>query len=355
MNRQIQKLIQSIEPIHQERMGETEAYLDTLTKPPGSLGRLEDIAVRLSGITGQEAPPVSPPGILVFAGDHGIVEEGVSAFPQEVTVQMIRNFLEGGAAINVFARKIGAELQVVDVGAVSEIQNERLVSRKIAAGTRNFLKTDAMTKQQAHAALLAGIESAEEMIARGIKCLILGEMGIGNTTPASAIVSVLTGCSVEKAVGYGTGISDDKKLHKKSVIEEAVRLRDPDRTDPIDVLKKLGGFEIAAISGAILAAGKARIPVIIDGLICTSGAMVACRLNANIKDYLMAGHVSLEPGHRIALEDIGLEPLLDLELKLGEGTGAALAFPLLEAAVRMRNEMATFDSARVTNKGRPIQ
>ncbi|SDZ76396.1 nicotinate-nucleotide--dimethylbenzimidazole phosphoribosyltransferase [Thalassobacillus cyri] len=350
MNKQLQKLIESIEPVSQEKISKTTLYLDTLTKPPGSLGKLEDIAIQLAGITNQEAPQVSPPGILVFAADHGIVEEGVSAFPQEVTVQMIRNFLDGGAAINVFARQIGAELQVVDVGAADEVEDKRLVSKKIAAGTRNFLKTDAMTEEQMEAAVLAGTESAEAMIARGIKCLILGEMGIGNTTAASALVSVLAGCSVDQAVGYGTGISNEVKQHKRNVIEEAVKRRNPDNSAPLDVLKKLGGYEIAAITGAILAAAKVKIPVILDGFICTSGAIVASRLNEHVKDYLFAGHVSQEQGHQFALEDIGLEPLLELGLKLGEGTGAALAFPMLEAAVRMRNEMATFDKAGVTNK-----
>ncbi|MFG6115631.1 nicotinate-nucleotide--dimethylbenzimidazole phosphoribosyltransferase [Halobacillus sp. MO56] len=350
MNKQLQEIIQSIEPVSKERITETARYLDTLTKPPGSLGRLEEIAKQLAGITEQGVPQVSPPGILVFAGDHGIVEEGVSAFPQEVTVQMIRNFLEGGAAINVFARQIGASLQVVDVGAAGEIDDDRLVSRKIAAGTANFLKTDAMTEAQMEAAILAGAESANTMIARGIKCLILGEMGIGNTTAASALVAVLTGYSVEQTVGYGTGISAERKLHKSRIIEEAIRHRDPNPDTPLDVLQKLGGYEIAAISGAVLAAAQSGIPVFMDGFICTSGAMVAVRLNPYIKDYLFAGHVSQEPGHKIALEDIGSAPLLDLGLKLGEGTGAALAFPVLEAAARMRNEMATFDEASVTNK-----
>ncbi|WP_085507050.1 nicotinate-nucleotide--dimethylbenzimidazole phosphoribosyltransferase [Thalassobacillus devorans] len=350
MNKQLQELIQSIEPVSEEKISYTARYLDTLTKPPGSLGRLEEIAKQLAGITNQEAPQVFPAGVLVFAGDHGIVEEGVSAFPQEVTIQMIRNFLDGGAAINVFARQISAELQVVDVGAAGEIHDERLVSRKIAAGTENFLKRDAMTNEQMDAAVLAGAESAETMIARGIKCLIVGEMGIGNTTPASALVSVLTGCSVVQAVGHGTGITAEMKQHKRKVIEEAISRRGPDQENPLDVLKKLGGYEIAAITGAILAAAQARIPVIVDGFICTSGALVASRVNEHITGYLFAGHVSQEPGHKIALEDIGIAPLLDLGLKLGEGTGAALSFPVLEAAVRMRNEMATFDAAGVTNK-----
>ncbi|WP_152526168.1 nicotinate-nucleotide--dimethylbenzimidazole phosphoribosyltransferase [Thalassobacillus devorans] len=350
MNKQLQDLVQSIAPVSQERMGETVSYLDTLTKPPGSLGQLEGIVRQLAGITNQEEPQVSPPGILIFAADHGIVEEGVSAFPQEVTVQMIRNFLDGGAAINVFARQIDAELQVVDVGTASEIEDNRLDSRKIAQGTENFLKTDAMTQEQMETAILAGAESAKGMIARGIKCLLLGEMGIGNTTPASALAAVLTGCSVDQAVGYGTGISNDMKQHKVNVIEESIKRRKPDNESPLDVLKKLGGYEIAAITGAILAAAKARIPVILDGFICTSGALIACGLNANVNDYLFAGHLSQEPGHQFTLEDLGIKPLLDLGLKLGEGTGAALAFPVLEAAVRMRNEMATFDNAGVTNK-----
>ncbi|MFD2444918.1 nicotinate-nucleotide--dimethylbenzimidazole phosphoribosyltransferase [Bacillus sp. CGMCC 1.16607] len=340
--------IQSIPKLSQSHIEETKKYVDGLTKPIGSLGKLEDIAGLLSGITLEKFPKVSPPGVLVFAGDHGVVEEGVSVYPKEVTAQMVYNFLNGGAAINVFARQIGAHFMIVDVGVACDLEHDQLVSRKVGCGTRNFLKEDAMTEEQARKAILVGMEAAGTMIDKGAKTLILGEMGIGNTTAASAIVSVITGCSVEQVVGSGTGISDESKLHKQQVIRNAILERQPNADDALDIVKKLGGFEIAAMAGAMLKGAELRIPIIIDGFICTAAALIACVFQSNVKEYLFASHLSKEQGHKEALQFLEKKPLFDLQLRLGEGTGAALAYPIIEAATRMLSEMATFESAGIS-------
>ncbi|MFY4775365.1 nicotinate-nucleotide--dimethylbenzimidazole phosphoribosyltransferase [Metabacillus sp. RGM 3146] len=326
------------------------AYIDTLTKPPGSLGRLEELAIQLAEITSETFPSVTPPGVLVFAGDHGIVEEGVSAFPQEVTGQMILNFLNGGAAINVFSRQIGALFNIVDVGSVSDIPSESLINRKVRKGTRNFLKEDAMSKSEAEEALLSGYEEAEKMIHQGTKCLIPGEMGIGNTTSSSAILAVLSGKEIEALVGKGTGIQTDQMIHKQKVVKMAIEARNPDRNDPLDILAKLGGFEIAGMAGAMLAAAAYKIPILVDGFISTTAALIAQRIEPNASDYMIVGHQSAELGHAHAVEELGKAPILDLNLRLGEGSGAALAYPILHAASLMIAEMATFENAGISGK-----
>ena len=337
-----------------------------LTKPKGSLGRLEAIAVQLATITGQMKPRVSPPGIIVFAADHGVAEEGVSAYPQEVTAQMVRNFLQGGAAINVFARQIGALLEVADVGVAQPLEASGLVSRKVRYGTANFLKEPAMSQEEAVAAIEAGIERAEALIKRGIKSLIVGEMGIGNTTASSAMLAAFL-CGenirdsaeldtevigqIQGVVGPGTGLEQERVNHKRSVIVHALSLHRPDGNKPLDVLSKVGGLEIAEMAGAMLAEAKHRIPVIVDGFICTVAALLAVKLCPRVSDVLLAGHRSQEPGHQVALCLLDKEPLLDLGMWLGEGSGAAVAFPLVEAACRMIGEMATFQEAGVTEGG----
>ncbi len=324
--------------------------LDRLTKPPGSLGRLEDVVLQLAGITGQPLPQVFPPGIAVFAGDHGIVAEGVSAFPQEVTGQMVRNFVAGGAAINVFARQHSALLEVVDVGTAADLSDvQGIQHRRVREGTGNMLQEDAMSRQQAIEAIEAGIESANKLIQAGARCIIPGEMGIGNTTSSTAITAVITGRSVEQLTGTGTGISAEAKKHKAALIQRAIEERKPNAEDALDVLCKVGGLEIAAMTGAILAAAAHRVPVLLDGFICGAATMLAVRLAGGVRDYLIAGHRSQEPGHQAVLDWLELEPLLDMNLRLGEGSGAAVAFPLLESAVRMLAEMATFDSAGVSD------
>jgi nicotinate-nucleotide--dimethylbenzimidazole phosphoribosyltransferase len=340
----------SIQPLDIEMGQQVRNYLDTLTKPPGSLGRLEELAIQLAEITSEAFPVVSPAGVIVFAGDHGVVEEGVSAFPQEVTVQMVMNFLNNGAAINVFSRQIGAMFEVVDIGVAADIAAESVVKRKVRYGTNNFCKQDAMTREEAELAISAGYERAENMIQQGCKCLILGEMGIGNTTPSSAILAVLSGQDISKLVGKGTGIAAEKIIHKQEVIARALTERKPDRKDPIDILAKIGGLEIAGMTGAMLAAAANRIPILVDGFICTISALLARGICDSASDYMIVGHRSVEPGHEIALKLLGKKPLLDLDLRLGEGSGAAVAFPILQSATLMLKEMATFASAGISKE-----
>lgn len=325
----------------------TEAHVDRLTKPPGSLGRLESLAMDLAAITGRPCPRIDPPAALVFAADHGVAAEGVSAFPQAVTAQMVANFAAGGAAINVFARQIGARLEVVDVGVATALTMPGVVDDKVRPGTANMVEADAMSREEAVRAIEAGMRAAERAVAAGCRCLIVGEMGIANTTASSALLAVLTGEPVARVVGPGTGIDAGRMAHKRAVIERAIAERRPAPADPLGTLAAVGGLEIAAMAGAYLAGAAHRLPLLVDGFIATVAALVACRLSPLVRGYLVFAHRSREPGHEVALAALEAEPLLDLELRLGEGTGAALAFPLLEAACRMLAEMATFDAAGV--------
>lgn len=331
----------------------TLRYIDTLTKPPGSLGQLETLAVTLSEITGECKPIITPPAIIVFAADHGIAEEGVSAFPQEVTAQMVANFVRGGAAINVFARQIGAQVEVVDVGVASHLAMPSITDAKVRAGTANMVLEDAMSRDEALAALQVGGEAVERAVQAGAKCIIVGEMGIANTTASSAMLAALTGKPVAQLVGAGTGISSVQQAHKVAVIERALSARQANAEDPIEVLSKLGGLEIAAMAGAYLATAANRLPAIVDGFIATVAALTACRLCPAVRGYLIFGHRSEEPGHATALEALDATPLLSLGMRLGEGSGAALAFPLLQAAAAMLSEMATFADAGISDNADP--
>jgi nicotinate-nucleotide--dimethylbenzimidazole phosphoribosyltransferase len=325
-------------------------HIDNLTKPPGSLGRLEQLAIQLAEICASPFPTVKPPAIIVFAADHGIADAGISAYPKEVTMQMAQNFLQGGAAVNVFSKQINGTFHLVDVGISKKIDAENLISHRIGAGTKNFLHGDAMTREEALQAIKTGYEVALACINDGAHCIIPGEMGIGNTTASTAILAVLSEYPVAQLVGAGTGLTPDRVTYKQQVIEEALRNRQPNKHDPIEVLSKVGGFEIGALAGAMIAAAERRIPVLLDGFICTAAAVLAHTIHPQVKDYVIAGHQSVEPGHQVALQILGLEPLLSLRLRLGEGSGAALAFPLLEAAVNMMTQMATFQSAGVSTK-----
>ncbi|KQU08172.1 nicotinate-nucleotide--dimethylbenzimidazole phosphoribosyltransferase [Bacillus sp. Leaf13] len=338
-------------PMLDEEMGQqVKRYVDSLTVPQGSLGRLEELIIELAKMTGEAFPEVSRPGVIVFAADHGITDEGVSAYPKEVTEQMALNFLNNGAAINVFSRAIHAFFDIVDIGIDADIEAPELTSRKVRRGTRNFYKEDAMTREEVNQALEIGYESAQKMIEQGAKCLILGEMGIGNTTASSAIISVISGKSVESLVGQGTGLKSEGILHKQRIIEEAILLRKPIPDDPIDILMKIGGFEIAGMAGAMLAAANNRIPILVDGFITTTAAVIANLISGRASDYMFVGHQSAEPGHRTAIELLGKEPILQLGMRIGEGTGAAVAFPILKSATLVIKEMATFESAGVSNK-----
>jgi len=295
------------------------------------------------------APDVSRKVIFTFAGDHGIVEEGVSLFPREVTTQMVFNFLAGGAGVNVLARHAGAEVRVVDVGVDFDFgDTPGMLHRKVARGTRNFAKGPAMTRDETLAALQVGIDLADQCKAEGVGLVGTGEMGIGNTSPSSAIIAAISGIAVRDLTHRGTGINDAALEHKIRVIEQGLAMNRPDPADPLDVLAKVGGLEIAAIAGLVLGCAANSIPVVIDGFISTAGALIASELHPHVRDYIFAAHESVEIGHRFMLERIGTPPILDLGFRLGEGTGAALAMGLIEAGVKVLNEMATFEQAGVS-------
>ncbi len=341
--------IASIKPVDAELLAEAQKRLDNKTKPLGSLGRLEEFGRRFAAISGNLAPDTAKKVIYTFAGDHGVVEEGVSAFPKEVTPQMVLNFLRGGAGVNVLARHSGVTVRVVDIGVDHDFGPvPELLARKVARGTRNFAKGPAMTREEAVAALEVGITLAMEAKADGVAMLGTGEMGIGNTTPSSAIITTFSGKSVREVTHRGTGINDAALEHKIRVIEEGLALNRPDPKDPLDVLAKVGGLEIAGIAGLVLGAAASRIPVVVDGFISTAGALIACELQPLVKEYLFAAHESVEIGHRFMLERLGAVPILDLKFRLGEGTGAALAMGLIEAGVKVLKEMASFAEAGVS-------
>lgn len=332
---------------------ETQKRLDNLTKPQGSLGRLEELAKQVVEITQKKNPPLNNKVIFTLAADHGVAKDAVSAYPQEVTAQMVYNFLQGGAGINVLARHIGAKVVVVDMGVASKIQGvkgESFSDKKIGLGTKNMLKGPAMSKEEAIRSIEAGIEAFEDEFAKGIDIIGTGDMGIGNTTASSAITSVLTNNAVKDVTGRGTGIDDKGLAHKIEIIEKAINLNQPNPKDALDVLAKVGGFEIGGIAGVILAASRRRVPVVIDGFISGAAALTAYTLAPQVKDYLIASHCSQEKGHKFILEHMGLKPILDLQLRLGEGTGAALAINIIEAAVKILTQMATFESAEVSEK-----
>lgn len=334
-------------------LDQAQKRLDNLTKPQGSLGRLEEFTKQIVAITGRQMPVLDKKAIFTFAGDHGVADEGVSAFPKEVTAQMVLNFIHGGAGINVLARHAGADVVVVDIGVAQEfegIERENFISKKVVRGTRNMRKGPAMTPQEALRCLEVGAELAEEYARRGYVMFGTGEMGIGNTTPSSAITAVMTGRNIEEVTGRGTGINDEAWRRKVEVIRDSISVNKPDVTDPVDVLAKVGGAEIGGIAGLILGAAAKRIPVVIDGFISTAGALIAYAIEPRSRDYMFAAHNSQEIGHRALLEKIGLRPILDLDLRLGEGTGAALAMLLIEAGVKIYREMATFEEAAVANK-----
>jgi nicotinate-nucleotide--dimethylbenzimidazole phosphoribosyltransferase len=344
----IRSTMQHIAPLDAAAMQAARERQDTLTKPLGSLGRLEALSVQLAGIQRRARPDVSSKAIFVIAGDHGCVAEGVSAYPQEVTPQMVLNFARGGAAINVLARHVGARVIVVDIGVAGDCAAENVITRKVARGTRNMAVGPAMSADEARRCVEIGIEILESELARGLDLAGTGDMGIGNTTPSAAIIAAFTGSSPADVTGRGTGLDDVRLHHKISVIQRALDVNRPDPTDPWDVLAKVGGFEIGGLVGVMLAAAAHRIPAVVDGVISGAAAMLATHLCPQVRDYLIAGHLSVEPGHRAALEHMKLEPVLDLGMRLGEGTGGALAMSIVDAAAKTLNEMATFASAGVS-------
>jgi nicotinate-nucleotide--dimethylbenzimidazole phosphoribosyltransferase len=323
-----------------------------LTKPTGSLGRLEQLSIQITGIQGRPISQIKQKAVIVMSADHGVAARGTSAYPQEVTAQMVLNFLHGGAGINVISRQVGARVIIVDMGVAVKLEaTPGLLSRRIAAGTQDMSRGPAMTVAQARQALETGIEIVTAEIKKGLDIVATGDMGIGNTTASSAICAIMTGKTIAEVTGRGTGL-DDKQLQQKiRIINEAIAFNKPESAKPLEVLAKVGGFEIGGLAGVILGAAAHRVPVVIDGFISGAAALIAAGLCPRSKDYMIAGHCSVEPGHKLLLQYLGLKPLLDLEMRLGEGTGAALAMSIIETSSRILNEMATFAEAGVSDKG----
>jgi len=346
----LDEALKAIRPVDPELMAKAQARLDTLTKPKDSMGRLEEFARRMVAITGQMRPAITKKTIFTFAGDHGVADEGVSAFPKEVTRQMVLNFIAGGAGINALARHAGAEVVVVDIGVDFDFDDvPGLLKRKVVRGTANMRRGPAMTRDEAIRCIETGISIAYEHACQGA-IFGTGEMGIANTTPSSAMIAAFTGAPVETVTGRGTGIDDAVFQNKVGVIEDSLRANRPDPKDPIDVLAKVGGAEIAGIAGLIIGAAARRVPVVVDGFISTAGALIASELAPASVDYMFSAHKSVERGHAVMLDRMGLRPFVDLDLRLGEGTGAAIGMTLIEAALRVYNEMATFGDAGVSEK-----
>jgi len=351
----IKNTAKSILPIDKKLTEQAQIRLDNLTKPLGSLGRLEELAKQIVGISAKADPKIKNKAIFTLAADHGITEEGISAYPKEVTAQMVYNFLNGGAGINVLAAHARARVVVVDIGVGEKlkVRGEKLNNfrnKKIAYGTKNMARGPAMTKEEAIKSITAGIEVFEEELPKGIDIIGTGEMGIGNTTASSAIAAIFTKKPIEKLVGRGTGLDDAGLTHKIEVIKKALEVNKPDPLDPIDILAKVGGFEIGGLSGIILAAASHRIPIVIDGFISGAAALIAYGINPTIKEYMIASHCSQEIGHRAILGHLGLKPIFDLNLRLGEGTGAAIGINICEAALKILTQMATFKSAGVSER-----
>jgi nicotinate-nucleotide--dimethylbenzimidazole phosphoribosyltransferase len=344
----LDRTISQIQPLDADAMRTAEARQKQLTKPPKALGRLETLSIQLAGITGKPTPTFANKVIAVMAGDHGVVAEGVSAFPAEVTPGMVFNFVAGGAAINVIGRHVGARVIVTDVGVNADLYAaEGVRQRKVRMGTANMAQGPAMSRDEALQAIAVGIELVNEETDNGMNIIATGEMGIGNTTPSSAIIAALTGLSAAKVTGRGTGITKEALPHKVAVIERALAVNKPDAADPVDVMAKVGGLEIAAMTGVMLGAAARRIPVVMDGFISAAAALTAVRLCHEVVDYILPSHVSIEIGHQVVLDELGLIPLFDLQMRLGEGTGAALSMSIIDAAAKTLAEMATFESAAI--------
>ncbi|KXB01822.1 nicotinate-nucleotide--dimethylbenzimidazole phosphoribosyltransferase [candidate division MSBL1 archaeon SCGC-AAA259O05] len=342
----IQKIKNQIEKLDGESMEEARKRQNRLTKPKNSLGRLEELSIKIAGITSNPSPNVDKKGILTFAADHGVANEGVSAYLQEVTGQMIQNFVKGGAAINVLSEQAGAELLVIDIGSKADLEeSEGLKIKKVGEGTGNILKEKAMSRENAEKSIKIGINSFKNT---DPDLVGIGDMGIGNTTVSSAITATITGKPPKKVTGRGTGVDEETLKRKTKTVEKALDLRDPNPNDGIEILSKIGGYEIGGMTGVILSAAANRTPVLIDGFISTAAALIASTIEPKTKQYMIASHESGVKGHKHALEHLGLQPVLDLEMRLGEGTGSALAMPIIETSCKILNDMLTFEEAGVS-------
>jgi len=351
MGELLKKTIAAIKPLNKATMEKASARQDILTKPKGALGRLEEISIRLAGIQGKAIPVIKNKAIITMAGDHGVVVEKVGNYPQEVTPQMVLNFVRGGAAINVISRQVGARVVVVNMGVAGDLPADiPVVDRRVARGTGNIANGPAMTPEQAIQSLEAGIQVVNAEIDKGLDIVGTGDMGIGNTTPSAAICAVMTGQPVSRVTGRGTGLSDEQLKHKIKVIEKAIAVNKADPMNGLDVLSKLGGFEIGGIAGVIIGAAARGVAVVVDGFISGAGALIAEALAPQARDYMFLGHLSVEPGHRVMADKLGLKPIVTLDLRLGEGTGAAIGIFIAEMAARTLAEMATFGEAGVSEK-----
>jgi len=348
----LDETIAAIGPLDPAAVAAARARQDSLTKPRASLGALEDVSVQLAGLAGRCPPPLPEPAtVAVFAGDHGVHAQGVTPWPQEVTAQMVANFAAGGAVINALAAQSGADVVVVDVGVASDLESvPGLVVRKVGRGTHDMTREPAMTRAEARAAIDVGIGVARDLVAGGMRCLLTGDMGIANTTPAAALIAVFTGAAPADVTGRGTGIDDATLTRKVGVVARALARHHPDPADPLGVLAAVGGFEHAALAGYVLGAAAARVPIVLDGVIACAAALAARALAPDTTAAMIAGHRSVEPGASVALAALGLTPLVDLRMRLGEGSGAMLALPIVQGAARVLRDVATFDAAGVTEK-----
>lgn len=345
----LQETSQGIKPLDRTAVAAAKARMDDLIKPIGSLGRLEDIAIQLAGMTGQVKNQIGKKCTVVMSADNGVMDEGVSAAPQIVTLIQTGNFFRGICGINVLSRSAGADIRVVDIGINGDIEIPGLISKKIRKGTSNMAKGPAMSREEAVLGIETGIAMIQTLVAEGYNLFGTGEMGIGNTSTSSAVLMGLTGCSIEQAVGKGAGLNQDDYNHKKAVIQQAVDLNKPDAADPIDVLAKVGGFDIAGLVGCFLGAANLRVPIVIDGFISAVAALIAYKINPLAKEYMIPSHCSAEPGMPLVMEEIGLKPILMLEMRLGEGSGCPLAFRIIESATAVMNEMATFAEGTIVS------
>ncbi len=344
----LNELLNKIEPLDINSMKAAQTRLDSLTKPLGSLGKLEDMIVKLSGINSSPNPKVDNKAIVIMCADNGVVEEGVSSCPKSVTASVTCNFTRGITAVNVFSRLTQSKVVVVDVGVDADISNAVIFNRKIRKGTWNMAKGPAMTREEAIAGIMTGIEIVKDLKAEGINLLGTGEMGIGNTSTSSAVTAVFTGTPVDKLVGIGSGLSKEAYINKIGVIQKAIEINQPHSSDPIDVLAKVGGFDIAGLTGCFLGAAIYRLPIVIDGFISAAAALTAIRINPAARDYMFTSHGSAEPGADIVMKAIDMEPMLNLNMRVGEGTGAALGFQIIDAAMAAYTQMGTFNDAEIT-------
>lgn len=342
--------LEGIKPLDQKAMKDAKIRMDNLIKPIGSLGRLEDIAIQLSGITGKVKNKIEKKCTVVMSADNGVMDEGVSAAPQAVTLLQTINFFKDAAGINVLSKAVGAEIRVVDIGINGDIDCPGLINKKIRKGTYNMVKGPAMSREEAVQAVETGIEIVKELAADGYNLLGTGEMGIGNTSTSSAILMSFSGCSAEVAVGKGAGLTEEDFNKKKRAIQQALDINRPDPNDPIDVLAKVGGFDIAGMAGCFLGAAFCRIPIVVDGFISAAAALTACRLNPLVKEFLIPSHCSAEPGFEFIMKQVGLEPVLMLKMRLGEGTGCPIMFHVIESATAVMNNMATFEEGEINSE-----